>query len=75
MSIDTPVRAGSTSPVRPGSPELAALLERLAVGASEREQKRIAPHEQIGWVKEAGLGRLRVPVARSEEHTSELQSH
>lgn len=63
MSIDTPVRAGSTSPVRPGSPELAALLERLAVGASEREQKRIAPHEQIGWVKEAGLGRLRVPVA------------
>lgn len=63
MSIDTEVRAGRTTPVRPGSPELAALLERLAAGASERERERISPHEQIGWFKEAGLGRLRVPVA------------
>ncbi|MCW2791911.1 MAG: soxC 1 [Nocardioides sp.] len=65
MSADTiagPVSGTRGAVVRPGSPELAALLERLAAGAAEREQQRLAPHEQIGWVKEAGLGRLRVPV-------------
>ena len=46
-----------------GSPELTALLEEIAAGASEREAKRIAPHEQIKKIASAGLGRLRVPVA------------
>jgi alkylation response protein AidB-like acyl-CoA dehydrogenase len=52
----------TTAPVKPGSPELAALLARIAEGAEERERERIAPHEVIGWIKEAGLGRLRVPA-------------
>lgn len=54
---------GRTHPVRPGSPELTALLDRLSVGASDRDRQREAPYEQVRWVKEAGLGRLRVPVA------------
>lgn len=48
--------------VRPGTPEWAALLARIAEGASERERDRTAPYEVIGWLKEAGVGRLRLPV-------------
>ncbi|WP_139981821.1 acyl-CoA dehydrogenase family protein [Nocardioides litoris] len=58
----TPVRPGTGSPVRPGSPELRALLDRISVDADVRDRDRVAPHEQIAWAKEAGLGRLRVPV-------------
>ncbi|GAA1930898.1 acyl-CoA dehydrogenase family protein [Nocardioides lentus] len=70
MSIDaSPTRArGATSarpvrPVRPGSPELTALLAEIAVGADVRDRDLVAPHEQVARVREAGLGRLRVPVA------------
>jgi len=55
--------AGPGSILRPNSPGLKALLEEIGVGASEREQKRIAPHEQIRQLADAGLGRLRIPVA------------
>jgi alkylation response protein AidB-like acyl-CoA dehydrogenase len=47
----------------PGTPELERLLERIAVGASERELEREPPFEQIGWIKEARLGAIRVPAA------------
>jgi len=53
----------TTTAVRPGSPELTALLKRIAAGAEHRERTLERPHEVIGWVKEAGLGRLRLPVA------------
>jgi alkylation response protein AidB-like acyl-CoA dehydrogenase len=49
--------------VRPNSPELLALLTEIAEGASEREAKRIAPYEQVRKLADAGLGRLRIPVA------------
>jgi alkylation response protein AidB-like acyl-CoA dehydrogenase len=52
-----------TAPVRYGSPELEQLLERIREGAAERELTRTAPHEQIDWIRQAGLGRLRIPVA------------
>jgi alkylation response protein AidB-like acyl-CoA dehydrogenase len=52
----------STPAIRPGSPELAALLDRIAEGAEERERELKPPFEAIGWIKEAGLGRLRIPV-------------
>ena len=52
----------STPAIRPGSAELTALLARIAVGAEERERELKAPFEVIGWIKEAGLGRLRIPV-------------
>lgn len=50
------------SAIRPGSPELAALLSRIAEGAEQRERALAPPHEPIAWVKEAGLGRLRLPI-------------
>jgi alkylation response protein AidB-like acyl-CoA dehydrogenase len=54
----------ATSPsVRPGSPELTALLDRISVDADLRDRDGIAPFEQIAWAKQAGLGRLRVPVS------------
>jgi len=52
----------STPAIRPGSPELKALLARIALGAEERERELKPPFEVIGWIKEAGLGRLRIPV-------------
>ncbi|RLV47518.1 acyl-CoA dehydrogenase [Nocardioides mangrovicus] len=61
MTTDTV--ASTSTPVRAGSPELRALLDRIAVDADVRDRERIAPFEQIGWLKQAGLGRLRVPVA------------
>lgn len=51
-----------TKPVSPGSPELQRLLARIAEGANQRERDRIAPFEQIQWIRDAGLGRLRIPV-------------
>lgn len=64
-AVDTQAAVPETSstPVRPGSPELAALLARIAPGANQRERDLEAPHEAITWIKEAGLGRLRIPVA------------
>ncbi|HUN58632.1 MAG TPA: acyl-CoA dehydrogenase family protein [Candidatus Binataceae bacterium] len=49
-------------PVSPNSLELKVLLARIAEGASERERDRIPPHEQIQWIRDAGLGRLRIPA-------------
>jgi alkylation response protein AidB-like acyl-CoA dehydrogenase len=61
-SFDKNSNGGSRGILRPNSPELRALLADIAVGASEREAKRIAPHEQIRQIADAGLGRLRIPV-------------
>lgn len=52
----------TTPATRPGSPELSALLARIAADAQTRERELTAPFEAIGWIKEAGLGRLRIPV-------------
>lgn len=69
MSIDTrtalavTTTSGASGPVRPGSPELRALLDRISVGAGDRDRDRTAPYEQVAWAKQAGLGRLRLPVS------------
>jgi alkylation response protein AidB-like acyl-CoA dehydrogenase len=55
--------AGARPILKLDSPELKALLDELAAGASEREAKRIAPHAQIRQIADAGLGRLRISVA------------
>src|SRR3954449_5047578 len=55
--------AVTSAPVRPGSPELTALLDRISVDADLRDRDRIPPFEQIAWAKQAGIGRLRVPVS------------
>lgn len=38
------------------------VFERIRAGAAERERERRLPTEQIGWLKEAGFGAVRVPV-------------
>ncbi|GIF24043.1 alkylation response protein AidB-like acyl-CoA dehydrogenase [Actinoplanes tereljensis] len=38
------------------------VFDRIAEGNVAREKDRILPHEQVGWLKEAGLGRVRIPV-------------
>jgi alkylation response protein AidB-like acyl-CoA dehydrogenase len=57
-----PAASRRTHPVRPGTPEWTALLERIAAGAAEREREQTPPHDVIGWLKEAGVGRLRLSV-------------
>jgi alkylation response protein AidB-like acyl-CoA dehydrogenase len=50
------------SSIQPNSPELEVLLDRIAAGAETREREFTPPFEAIGWIKQAGLGRLRIPV-------------
>ncbi|ROO85877.1 alkylation response protein AidB-like acyl-CoA dehydrogenase [Actinocorallia herbida] len=46
--------------------ELATLFQpvfdRVAAGNVAREKERILPYEQVDWLKEAGFGRVRIPV-------------
>lgn len=58
MSTVTPE---ATTVVRPGTPEWKDLLARIAEGASDRERDRVAPYALIELVKQAGVGRLRLP--------------
>ncbi|AZC18144.1 acyl-CoA dehydrogenase family protein [Pseudomonas sp. CMR5c] len=39
------------------------IFQRIAEGAVQREQQRELPYEPIRWLKEAGFGAVRVPVA------------
>ncbi|MBH2018438.1 MAG: monooxygenase [Burkholderiales bacterium] len=39
------------------------IFARIAEGAVERERSRSLPYEPIKWLKEAGFGAVRVPVA------------
>lgn len=57
MSIES---LSDLSPIE--SSEFETLFGRIADGAVERERHRIAPFEQIAWVRDAGLGRLRIPL-------------
>ncbi len=38
------------------------IFARIAEGVRERERRRILPHEQVGWLRDAGFGALRVPA-------------
>ncbi|MGY2063749.1 acyl-CoA dehydrogenase, partial [Nocardia gipuzkoensis] len=40
----------------------APLFERIAAGAVDREIDRRLPYEEVGWLREAKFGALRVPV-------------
>ncbi|WP_151980446.1 acyl-CoA dehydrogenase family protein [Acinetobacter guerrae] len=40
-----------------------SIFKKIQAGALEREQRRQLPYEQIQWLKQAGFGALRVPVA------------
>src|SRR6478735_7167947 len=49
-------------PLKTGSPELEALLNQIAEGASDRERDRILPFEVIDLIRRARLGALRLPL-------------
>jgi alkylation response protein AidB-like acyl-CoA dehydrogenase len=38
------------------------IFERIAAGAVERETRRRLPLEEVGWLRDAGFGAVRVPV-------------
>lgn len=47
----------------PGSAALQQLVDAVAEGASERDQKRIHPHAAIELLRQSRFGALRLPVA------------
>ncbi len=63
MSTTAESPTTTTTPVRPGSPAWRALLDGIAEGAADRERDREALHGVIGRLKDAGVGRLRLPEA------------
>jgi len=53
---------GTSEPIKAGSPELEALLNQIAEGASDRERDRVLPFEVIDLIRRARLGALRLPL-------------
>ncbi|MEH2493240.1 acyl-CoA dehydrogenase family protein [Bradyrhizobium sp. AZCC 2230] len=53
----------TSEPLKIGSPELEALLNQIAEGASARERDRVLPFEVIDLIRRARLGALRLPVS------------
>ncbi|MBB5163915.1 acyl-CoA dehydrogenase family protein [Mycobacterium sp. AZCC_0083] len=43
-----------------GLQTLTELFDKIASEAQQREQDRVLPHEQIRWLRDAGIGRLRL---------------
>lgn len=37
------------------------IFDKIAEASVVREQDRVFPHEQVGWLKDAGFGTLRIP--------------
>jgi alkylation response protein AidB-like acyl-CoA dehydrogenase len=63
--MNKPVSALSLEPshrLDPRSPQIEALLNRIAEGASERERERILPYEAVDLIRQARLGALRLPT-------------
>jgi alkylation response protein AidB-like acyl-CoA dehydrogenase len=63
--MNKPVSVPSLEPshrLDPRSPDLEALLNHIAEGASERERERILPYESIDLIRRARLGALRLPT-------------
>ncbi|PPQ16106.1 acyl-CoA dehydrogenase [Bradyrhizobium sp. AC87j1] len=63
--MNRPVTAPSltaSQPLKTQSPELEALLNQIAEGASARERDRVLPYDAIDLIRRARLGALRLPV-------------
>ncbi|PJJ71426.1 alkylation response protein AidB-like acyl-CoA dehydrogenase [Diaminobutyricimonas aerilata] len=72
--MSTPLSAPPTDPAGPTTASASAaeydriadvfrpIIDRIAADAVEREELRLLPFEEVGWLKEAGFGALRVPV-------------
>lgn len=50
------------SPTIPRTQTLSELFEKIAEDTQQREQDRVLPREQISWLRDAGIGRLRLPT-------------
>ncbi|OSN10285.1 monooxygenase [Lonsdalea iberica] len=46
------------------------IFARIAAGAADRERRRELPHEPIRWLKEAGLGAVRIPKEKGGQSAS-----
>jgi len=55
-SIEPPVWEDLAARFRP-------IFARIAEGAVAREIERRLPHEEVNWLREAGFGAIRIPVA------------
>ncbi|MGO2619878.1 MAG: acyl-CoA dehydrogenase family protein [Glutamicibacter ardleyensis] len=49
------------------------VFERIAEGATQREQQRVLPFEQVGWLKDSGFTTLRVPHSHGGDPVSHEQ--
>ncbi|CAH2925127.1 MAG: Acyl-CoA dehydrogenase; probable dibenzothiophene desulfurization enzyme [uncultured Paraburkholderia sp.] len=49
---------------------LPPIFGRIAEGAAQRDRSRELPHEAIGWLKDAGFGAVRTPVAHGGANAS-----
>ncbi len=49
------------------------VFDRIAEGATQREQQRVLPFEQVGWLKDAGFTTLRVPRSHGGDPVSHEQ--
>lgn len=61
-STDAPVLSRGADYERVAS-RFRPIFERIAEGAVARERARTLPHEPIAWLKQAGFGAVRIPVA------------
>lgn len=65
-TADAPASVTYLRPATAGDAALSArfqpVFDRVAEGNIERERDRVFPHEQVRWLKEAGFGRVRIPV-------------
>ncbi|MDL9945086.1 acyl-CoA dehydrogenase family protein [Gordonia sp. ABSL11-1] len=66
--IDAPIAPVYLRPATATDDELderfAPIFARIAEGNTERERNREFAHEQVQWLKDAGLGHIRIPIAR-----------
>ncbi|WP_420965287.1 acyl-CoA dehydrogenase family protein [Bradyrhizobium sp. B120] len=63
--MNKPISATSLQPsdrLDSQSPDIDALLSRIAEGASQRERERILPFAEVDLIRKARLGALRLPV-------------
>ena len=61
--IDQVWGAGPTARYEELAAKFRTIFDRIAAGAVQRELERRLPYEEIRWLKEAGFGAVRIPVA------------
>ncbi len=61
-TIENAVTDGRAATDRELRERFAPVFDRVAQGASAREQARRLPFEEVGWLREARFGAVRVSV-------------